>query len=233
MRPTASGTSRGRTLRRALRPAVSIRPPRWGLRDEHQGDRVHAMACVPRGESLAHEHVAEVATAPVADDLGPLPVPVRDPADRSGDLLVEAGPSTARVELVVRPVELRPAAFAAVRPCGRVMLILARERRLGPFAHDDALLGSSQLPPPNGFGHGRVDLSRGPVRKKQTGPVSGGAAGVDRSTVRSVEEPGRLPATKRALGGNRRGLRHPYPSCDGPLQPPEPPTPSLVPNRSG
>ena len=74
------------------------------------------MARVLGGERLALEDMPQVAAAGRADDLCAPAVCVLAAGDRPGDLVIEARPAAARVELVIRAVQGRVAAAAVVGP---------------------------------------------------------------------------------------------------------------------
>ena len=65
---------------------------------------VDAVALVSRRRAVV-EDVAQVAAAVGADDLGPAAIGVGDAPDAALDLVVEARPAAAAVELVLRAVE--------------------------------------------------------------------------------------------------------------------------------
>ena len=103
------------------------------------------MTRVFRREPLAEEHVAEVAAAVHAGDLGPVPVRVRRTKDRAGDLVVEARPAAVGIELVLGTVQRRVAATAVIGPRRFVGDIFAAPGHLGALVNDDAFLFTSQL----------------------------------------------------------------------------------------
>jgi hypothetical protein len=92
---------------------------------------------VLRGEALAEEDVPQVAAAGRTLDLDPLTVRVRKPLHRAGDLLVEARPATARVELGVRDIERCVTAAAHVRALLEEVVVLTAERGLRALVNDD------------------------------------------------------------------------------------------------
>lgn len=114
------------------------------VRREGQADAVDAVPLVRgRRVALALEHVAKVAAAVGAYDLGPchaegaVLMPRHGPRDA-----VEVGrPAAARLELVRGLVQGRLARGAGVDALGRVVLVvLAREGRLGALFSQDAEL---------------------------------------------------------------------------------------------
>jgi hypothetical protein len=111
------------------------------------------MASVPGSEVLSFEHVSQMSATPSALDLGSRTIGVGEPANAARDLLVKAWPTTARIELGVRPVKRGPASPALIRSSRGGVLVLTGERRLGSLAHDHALFLSRELPP---LGRGRV-----------------------------------------------------------------------------
>jgi hypothetical protein len=102
------------------------------------------MPRVPGGETLSFEHVAQVAPAPGALNLHPLSVRIGKPTDGPRDLLVERGPTTVGIELVLGPVERRTAPLALVRSGHGVALVFSRKRRLGSLVNDYSLFRSSE-----------------------------------------------------------------------------------------
>ena len=102
------------------------------------------MPGVPRGEALSFEHMAEVAPAPGTLDLDTLPIRIRKSTDGLRDLLIERGPATVGIELVLRPVERCAASLALVRPDPGVAFVFSRERWFGAFAHDHTLFRSGE-----------------------------------------------------------------------------------------
>src|SRR5206468_4293566 len=109
---------------------------------------------VLRRQALAVEDVAQVAAARLAQDLDAAAVGVAVLLDGAGDLVVEAGPAAAGLELVGGAVQGRVAAAADVGPGGLVRGVLAGERALGPLAQDDALFLGIERVVALGIGHG-------------------------------------------------------------------------------
>lgn len=103
------------------------------------------MPRVPWRESLPDKDMPEVTVASGAPDLDPFSVPVREVTNRSLDLLVEARPPAARVELVRRTIERGAALLADVGPARGRVFVLARERRLGPAVPDHALFVTGEF----------------------------------------------------------------------------------------
>lgn len=96
-----------------------------------------------RRVSLALEHVAQMAAAVAAHDLGALHAEraVGVAGDGAGDGVEEGGPAAAGLELLVGGVEGRLAGGARVDALARVVLVvLAAEGRLGALLADDAEL---------------------------------------------------------------------------------------------
>ena len=90
-------------------------------------------------EAFALEDVAEVASAVFAEDLDASSIGVDVAANGAFDLVVEAGPAAAGVELVFGAVELRVAAAAGVDAGIFRIDVLAGTGELGPFVDEDAL----------------------------------------------------------------------------------------------
>lgn len=105
------------------------------------------MSRVARRESLALENVAQMGVAGGAPNLDAESVRIGKAPHRSGKFLIEAWPSAAAVELVAGPVELRAAAPALVAPGRKEVVVLPRERRLGPATDDDGLLLTGKASP--------------------------------------------------------------------------------------
>src|SRR5215469_8950181 len=127
-----------------------VRPPRSvvglllarGRGLERQRARVDAVPLAGRLGTVV-EHVAEVAAAAAADDLGAPheQAVVRPQFDRLSDRgLVEAGPPGARVELGVRAEQLGVAAGAPVEAVLVVVDVLTGERHLGVRPAQDVVL---------------------------------------------------------------------------------------------
>ena len=145
------GQHAARRLQIVLGPPETPRCENGGLGalavggNEIHGDGVDAMAGVLGAEALAQENVAQVGAASGADDLGAQAVRVASTRDGAGDLLVEARPTAARVELVRRPVQRRAAALADVGSPLLEIMKAAAEGPLGPAADDDPLLLARQF----------------------------------------------------------------------------------------
>src|SRR5690242_18040073 len=135
--------------------AEPVRPPRSAVglllarrrRLERQRARVDAVPLAGRLGAVV-EHVAKVAAAAAADDLGAPheQAVVRPQFDRLGDGgLVEAGPPGARVELGVRAEQLGAAAGAPVEAVPVVVDVLSGERHLCVRPAQDVVLLRGQL----------------------------------------------------------------------------------------
>src|SRR5262245_60464823 len=114
-------------------------------RKELQRNRVHAMQRVVARHSLAETVVTGVPAAIGADNLGAAAVGVCVALDRAGQLVVEAGPSAAAMELVFRPIERRVAAATNVRARVFLISVFTRERALGSLVQDDACFVGREL----------------------------------------------------------------------------------------
>src|SRR5688572_8697668 len=79
----------------------STRSPDLRFRHELEGNRVHAVSRVLRGQPLADEDVAEVPATGGAFDLDTTAIWVRQPAHGTLDLLIERWPAATRVELCI------------------------------------------------------------------------------------------------------------------------------------
>jgi hypothetical protein len=102
------------------------------------------MPRVPGGEPLSLEHVTQVGSAAGALNLRTLTVRVGHATNGPRNLLIEGGPATVRVELVLRTVERRAAPLAFVRPGFEVAFILARKRRFRTLPDDHAFFGPGE-----------------------------------------------------------------------------------------
>ncbi len=99
------------------------------------------------GIAFCRLHVAVIrntlrvtAAAVGTGDLRPPSVRVGRAAHRTLYLIVETGPSAARVELVDRAVERRTALFAQVNTAALQLAVFTREGGLGTFVDDDVFL---------------------------------------------------------------------------------------------
>lgn len=90
--------------------------------------------------AFADEHMAQVAITVRAAYFGPRAIGIGNAFNRSFDLLVEAGPTTSGMELVVGPVEFRIAAFADVGALLEIVVVLAAEGRFGTLVLNDVSL---------------------------------------------------------------------------------------------
>lgn len=82
------------------------------------------MPRVPGRKPLPLENVAQMPSAASALDLYALAVRVGNSTDGPRNLLVERRPAATGVELVLRPIEGRPALLAFVRPgIGRAFVL--------------------------------------------------------------------------------------------------------------
>ena len=71
------------------------------LRDKVNRDRIDAVAGVFCGEPFSQENMPQVTAAVGTDDFGPHSVGIRDPLNRSFNVVIKAGPSAVDVEFVV------------------------------------------------------------------------------------------------------------------------------------
>ena len=97
------------------------------------------MARVELGVAFAFEDMSQVPAAGRAGDLGPPPVRVAGADHRPGDLLVEAGPATARVEFGCGGVKRRSTLPAEICAFRKSIFIFPGERHLGALMEDHAL----------------------------------------------------------------------------------------------
>ena len=84
--------------------------------------------------------MTEMRTTTGADNLRSFSIRIRNPFDSSSDLIVEAGPSTVRIELVLCAIQRRITASAYIGSLFPEIIVLAAERRLGTFLNDDSFL---------------------------------------------------------------------------------------------
>jgi len=89
-------------------------------------------------EPFADEHMPEVSATRSAHDLGSSTIGIRDAPNGAWDLVIEAGPSASRRELVFALVQ-RCFALAAGIGTGHIVIVeLSRVRRLSPLVKDDS-----------------------------------------------------------------------------------------------
>src|SRR3990170_5685264 len=83
--------------------------------------------------------MAEMTTTGHTDNLGPMPIGIGQSSHRAGNLLVEAGPAAARMELGVRNVKRGSTPPADVRAFIKEVVVLAGVGRFGAFVNDHPL----------------------------------------------------------------------------------------------
>lgn len=111
---------------------------------ERERERVDAVARLLRGETLPCKYMSQMTAAAGADDLRATPVGIGLPLDRTGNLIVEARPSTARIKLVIGTVEWLSALPAAIGPRLLVVVIGSRKGCFGSLFEDDSFLFGCQ-----------------------------------------------------------------------------------------
>ena len=139
-----AGADRGRA---GVDPFAALAANGLFLLFQVQRDRVDAVALTGRVRSVV-EHVAEVAAAAGAHDLGAHHAVARVGSQLDGlggGRLVEAGPARARLEFRIGAEQLVPARRAAVDAVFLAVRVLAREWRLGPLPAQDLVLLRRQL----------------------------------------------------------------------------------------
>jgi len=102
------------------------------------------MPSVSGGQSLALEHMTEMATTAGALDLHSLAVRIGHALHGPRNLLVERRPTAVRLKLAVRSVERGAALLAGVGAGFEVPVVLARERHLRALVEDNARFGSGE-----------------------------------------------------------------------------------------
>jgi hypothetical protein len=96
------------------------------------------------GEALAVEDVTQVAAAGRAQNFDAAAIGVGLVADGAGELLVEAGPAAAGVELAVGAVEGGVAPAADIDAGLKEVVVFASEGPLGALMDDDALFSGGE-----------------------------------------------------------------------------------------
>ena len=92
------------------------------------------------GEPLSFKDMPKVGTAVGTDDLDSHSVAIGHPLDRALNLVIEAGPATAGVEFVLRPVKVSAAPLTYVDSRLEMVGVFSGEGPLGSLTSYDPLL---------------------------------------------------------------------------------------------
>ncbi len=115
------------------------------LVDQLQGDRIHTVPGILRRVAFSFKDVAQMSIAVGAEDFHPTPVGILLVAHRSGNFVIKAGPSAARIELIIRLIEFGIALAAQIGALVFVVFVFPGAGALGPLVQDDKLFGLVQL----------------------------------------------------------------------------------------
>ena len=113
--------------------------------NEGEGDGVHAMPNVFRRQAFSKEYMSQMSAATGTDDLSPHTISIRHPLHRTRNLVIETGPPTPRIELVIRTIQRSVATFAEIRALLPETIIFPRERRLRRLMDDNPLFLTAQI----------------------------------------------------------------------------------------